>query len=135
YSNRRGSATPMDLEWAKDGRTGELFLLQARPETVHARRESLTLDRHILDEKGEVLVAGRSVGDSVGQGRARVVRSVWDLDQLQNGEVLVTEVTDPDWEPVLRRASAVVTDHGGRPCHAAIVSRELGIPAVVGTGE
>jgi pyruvate, water dikinase len=133
YSGARGAPTPMDLEWAKDGETGELFILQARPETVHARRPALFIERHHLDETGEALVTGRSVGERIGKGRARVVRSVTDLDQLEAGEVLVTEMTDPDWEPVMKRAAAIVTDHGGRTCHAAIVSRELGIPAVVGT--
>ena len=133
YSARRGTPTPMDMEWARDGRTGELFLLQARPETVHARESGLVLERHVLDGSGEVLAAGRSVGERIGAGRARVIRSVHDLEQLGPGEVLVTEMTDPDWEPVLKRAAAIVTDRGGRTCHAAIVSRELGIPAVVGT--
>ena len=133
YSAARGTPTPMDMEWAKDGRTGELFLLQARPETVHARETGLVLERHVLDQAGEVLVAGRSVGEKIGAGRARVIRSVADLEELRDGEVLVTEMTDPDWEPVLKRAAAIVTDRGGRTCHAAIVSRELGIPAVVGT--
>lgn len=135
YSALRGTPTPMDMEWAKDGRTGELFLLQARPETVHSRRAPLVLERHLLDGDGEVLARGRSVGDRIGAGRARVIRSVADLARLGEGEVLVTEMTDPDWEPVLKRAAAVVTDRGGRTCHAAIVSRELGIPAVVGTGD
>ena len=135
YSARRGEPTPMDLEWAKDGRTGEIFLVQARPETVHSRRrEGVALERHILDERGQVLVSGRSVGEKIGKGRARVIRSVTDLDRLEQGEVLVTEMTDPDWEPVMKRAAAVVTDRGGRTCHAAIVSRELGLPAIVGTG-
>jgi pyruvate,water dikinase len=133
YSARRGAPAPMDMEWAKDGRTGELFLLQARPETVHARETGLVLERWMLDETDEVLVAGRAVGEKIGAGQARVIRSVHDLEQLRQGEVLVTEMTDPDWEPVLKRAAAIVTDRGGRTCHAAIVSRELGIPAVVGT--
>ncbi|HEU0012369.1 MAG TPA: phosphoenolpyruvate synthase, partial [Longimicrobium sp.] len=133
YSARHDSATPMDMEWARDGRSGELFLLQARPETVHARESGLVLERHVLDEAGQVLAAGRSVGEKIGAGRARVIRSAAGLGQLGQGEVLVTEMTDPDWEPVLRRAAAIVTDRGGRTCHAAIVSRELGIPAVVGT--
>jgi pyruvate,water dikinase len=133
YSARRGAPTPMDMEWAMDGRTGELFLLQARPETVHARESALVLERWVLDETGQVLAAGRSVGEKIGAGPARVIRSAHDLEQLGEGEVLVTEMTDPDWEPVLRRAAAIVTDQGGRTCHAAIVSRELGIPAVVGT--
>jgi pyruvate,water dikinase len=133
YSQHHGADTPMDMEWAKDGLTNELFLVQARPETVHARRPGTTLERHHLDETGELLASGRSVGDRIGKGRARIIRSTSELDRLQQGEVLVTGMTDPDWEPVMRRAAAVVTDNGGRTCHAAIVSRELGIPAVVGT--
>jgi pyruvate,water dikinase len=134
YSTLRGIPTPMDIEWAKDGRSGELFLVQARPETVHARRDLLVLERFQLDTRGDVLAKGRSVGEKIGQGPARIIRSTADLEQLQQGEVLVTEMTDPDWEPVMKRAAAVVTDRGGRTCHAAIVSRELGIPAIVGTG-
>ncbi len=134
YSTLRHAPTPMDIEWAKDGRTGELFLVQARPETVHTRRDAMVLERFHLDSRGEPLVKGRSVGEKIGQGPARVIRSAADLEQLQPGEVLITEMTDPDWEPVMKRAAAVVTDRGGRTCHAAIVSRELGIPAIVGTG-
>jgi pyruvate,water dikinase len=134
YSELRGAPSPMDIEWAKDGRSGELFLVQARPETVHARRDPMVLERFQLEERGELLVTGRSVGERVGQGRARIIRSAADLEQLKQGEVLVTDMTDPDWEPVMKRAAAVVTDRGGRTCHAAIVSRELGIPAIVGTG-
>ena len=115
-------------------RTGELYLVQARPETVHTRQDAMVLERFHLDSRGELLAKGRSVGEKIGQGRARVIRSSADLEQLQPGEVLVTEMTDPDWEPVMKRAAAVVTDRGGRTCHAAIVSRELGIPAIVGTG-
>jgi pyruvate, water dikinase len=133
YSGLRGSDTPMDMEWAKDGQTGELFLLQARPETVHAVKARTTLQRYHLEARAEPLVTGRSVGERIGAGTARVVRSVGDLQQLREGEVLVTEMTDPDWEPVMSRAAAIVTDRGGRTCHAAIVSRELGIPALVGT--
>jgi pyruvate,water dikinase len=133
YSRLRGTLSPMDIEWAKDGRSGELFLVQARPETVHARRDPLVLERFSLETRGEVLAKGRSVGEKIGQGAARIIRSAADLEQLQQGEVLVTEMTDPDWEPVMKRAAAVVTDRGGRTCHAAIVSRELGIPAIVGT--
>jgi pyruvate,water dikinase len=134
YSRLRGTRTPMDIEWAKDGRTGELFLVQARPETVHTRRNPMVLERFHLDAPGDRIVTGRSVGEKIGFGPARVIRSSADLDELRPGEVLVTEMTDPDWEPVMKRAAAVVTDHGGRTCHAAIVSRELGIPAIVGTG-
>lgn len=135
YSRLRGSLSPMDIEWAKDGRTGELYLVQARPETVHAQRDPLVLERFQLGARGEVLAQGRSVGEKIGQGPARIIRSAADLEQLQAGDVLVTEMTDPDWEPVMKRAAAVVTDRGGRTCHAAIVSRELGIPAIVGTGK
>ncbi|RPH56791.1 MAG: phosphoenolpyruvate synthase, partial [Acidobacteria bacterium] len=134
YSRLRGTPTPMDIEWAKDGRSGELFLVQARPETVHTQRDPMVLERFHLDARGELLAKGRSVGEKIGQGPARVIRSSADLEQLQPGEVLITEMTDPDWEPVMKRAAAVVTDRGGRTCHAAIVSRELGIPAIVGTG-
>jgi pyruvate,water dikinase len=134
YSRLRGAPSPMDIEWAKDGRSGELFLVQARPETVQSKRNPLVLERFHLDARGETIATGQSVGEKIGQGPARVIRSSADLDQLQQGEVLVTEMTDPDWEPVMKRAAAVVTDRGGRTCHAAIVSRELGIPAVVGTG-
>jgi pyruvate,water dikinase len=134
YSTLRASPTPMDIEWAKDGRTGELFLVQARPETVHTQRDPMVLERFHLDARGELLAKGRSVGEKIGQGPARIIRSSGDLEQLQAGDVLVTEMTDPDWEPVMKRAAAVVTDRGGRTCHAAIVSRELGIPAIVGTG-
>jgi pyruvate,water dikinase len=133
YSRLRKTPTPMDIEWAKDGRSGDLYLVQARPETVHARRDAMVLERFRLDSRGELLAKGRSVGEKIGQGPARVIRSAADLEQLQQGEVLVTEMTDPDWEPVMKRAAAVVTDRGGRTCHAAIVSRELGIPAIVGT--
>jgi pyruvate,water dikinase len=134
YSRLRKTPTPMDIEWAKDGRSGELYLVQARPETVHTRRNAMVLERFHLESRGELLVTGRSVGEKIGQGPARVIRSSADLEQLQPGEVLVTGMTDPDWEPVMKRAAAVVTDRGGRTCHAAIVSRELGIPAIVGTG-
>ena len=134
YSQLRHAPTPMDIEWAKDGRTGELYLVQARPETVHTQRDAMVLERFHLESRGELLAKGRSVGEKIGQGPARVIRSAADLEQLQPGEVLITEMTDPDWEPVMKRAAAVVTDRGGRTCHAAIVSRELGIPAIVGTG-
>jgi pyruvate,water dikinase len=125
--------TPMDIEWAKDGRSGELFIVQARPETVHARATA-ALEVFRLRGRGKVLLRGRSVGARIGTGAARVVHGADELGAFRDGEVLVAAMTDPDWEPVLRRASAVVTDQGGRTCHAAIVSRELGIPCVVGTG-
>ena len=132
YSALHGKHTPMDIEWGKDGRTGELFILQARPETVQSRRDPVTMEQHVLDEAGEVVLTGRAVGDRIASGPVRIIRDVSQLDQFQEGEILVSETTDPDWEPVMRRAAAVITERGGRTCHAAIVSRELGVPAVVG---
>ncbi|MFE1231666.1 phosphoenolpyruvate synthase [Streptomyces sp. NPDC058745] len=126
---------PMDIEWAKDGLTGELWIVQARPETVQSRRRTTTLTRRRLTATpGEPLVDGLAVGEAIGQGRVVALDAPVDLDRFPPGGVLVTGVTDPDWEPVMKRASAIVTDHGGRTSHAAIVSRELGVPAVVGTG-
>ena len=122
---------PMDIEWGKDGRTGELFILQARPETVKSRSGE-TMVRFSLKEHSEVLSTGRSIGQRVGAGVARVVANVEEMNLIQPGDVLVTDMTDPDWEPVMKRASAIVTNRGGRTCHAAIIARELGIPAVVG---
>ncbi len=133
YSARAGSPTPMDVEWAKDGISGELFVVQARPETVHAKRPTAVREVYRLLEMGLPLLTGRSVGEKIGSGPVRVVR---DLDQLQDfrpGEVLVADMTDPDWEPAMKLAAAVVTNRGGRTCHAAIVSREIGVPCVVGT--
>jgi len=133
YSEHYGRPTPMDLEWAKDGRTGELFILQARPETVHGHEDVSALEIHTLQANEEPVLTGRSVGARVGAGPVRVVHDASELRDFEPGDVLVAEMTDPDWEPVLARAAAVVTDRGGRTCHAAIVSRELGIPCVVGT--
>ncbi|MDP2381494.1 MAG: phosphoenolpyruvate synthase [Nitrospirota bacterium] len=133
YSAKRGTPSPMDMEWAKDGLTGELFIVQARPETVQSLQPRDTLETYRLKEKGKVLVAGRSVGEKIGQGPVRVIRSARQIHEFQSGEVLVTDKTDPDWEPIMKIASAIVTDRGGRTCHAAIVSRELGLPAIVGT--
>lgn len=135
YSKARGEHTPMDMEWAKDGRTGELFIVQARPETVQARRAADVLERWVLEGDGDVLLVGRAVGDRIGSGPARAVTDVHHLAEFQDGEVLVADRTDPDWEPIMKKASAIVTNRGGRTCHAAIVSRELGIPAVVGAGD
>jgi pyruvate,water dikinase len=135
YSARAGRPTPMDIEWAKDGRNGDLYIVQARPETVHAQKRSASLEVFHLHGQGTVLARGKSVGERVGAGRARVIRSAEELSSFQDGEVLVAPSTDPDWEPVLKRAAAVVTEQGGRTCHAAIVSRELGLPCVVGTGD
>lgn len=133
YSRKKGQPTPMDMEWAKDGNTGELFIVQARPETVHSRRDVDVLETYHLTQRGKVLVTGHSVGGKVGQGRVRVIKSAHHLASFEQGEVLVTDKTDPDWEPIMKKAAAVVTNRGGRTCHAAIVSRELGLPAVVGT--
>ncbi len=133
YGKKAGTPRPMDLEWAKDGVTGELFIVQARPETVQSRRETEVLETHRLKSRGTVLASGRSVGDRIGRGKARVVRSPRHLGDFQDGDVLVADRTDPDWEPLMKKASAIVTNRGGRTCHAAIVSRELGLPAVVGT--
>jgi pyruvate,water dikinase len=133
-SERAGHDLPMDIEWAKDGLTDELFIIQARPETVHARKDRTVAETYrIKSDTPEPLASGQSVGEKIGVGRARVIKSIKDANLLQKGEILITERTDPDWEPVMKRAAAIVTDHGGRTCHAAIVSRELGIPTVVGT--
>lgn len=133
YSNVRGQFTPMDLEWAKDGQTGELFIVQARPETVQSLKQHDILKIYALKEKSKVLIEGRSVGEMIGQGPVRVIENARHLEQFQPGEVLVTDSTSPDWEPTMKKAAAIVTNRGGRTCHAAIVSRELGLPAIVGT--
>ncbi|MGW1344452.1 phosphoenolpyruvate synthase [Kribbella sp. NPDC002412] len=125
---------PMDIEWAKDGRTGELFLVQARPETVQTRREASSLRSYRLLETGSELVTGLAVGEAIADGRVCRLESAADIARFVDGSILVTRITDPDWEPIMRRAAAIVTDHGGRTSHAAIVSRELGVPAIVGTG-
>ena len=133
YSARRGRPTPMDIEWAKDGETGELFILQARPETVQSRKDVDVIETFRLQHRGRVLVTGRSIGDRIASGPVRVIKSAQHLGQFQDGEVLVTDKTDPDWEPIMKKAAAIITNRGGRTCHAAIVSRELGVPAIVGT--
>ncbi|RQW79053.1 MAG: phosphoenolpyruvate synthase, partial [Methylococcus sp.] len=134
YSNKRGSPSPMDMEWAKDGRTGELFIVQARPETVQSRKTAGVIESyHLKAAGGTPLITGRSVGERIAAGPVRVIQSVKDLHRFQEGEVLVADKTDPDWEPSMKKAAAIVTNRGGRTCHAAIVSRELGLPAVVGT--
>jgi pyruvate,water dikinase len=125
---------PMDIEWAKDGNTGKLYIVQARPETVKSRATTTTLERFQLNEKGKVLTEGRAIGQKIGSGKARVIRSLADMNKVQPGDVLVADMTDPDWEPVMKRAAAIVTNRGGRTCHAAIIARELGVPAVVGCG-
>lgn len=124
----------MDIEWARDGVDGKLYILQARPETVVSRGDGAILRRFVLKERGTVLVTGRAIGQRVGAGPVRVLESIAHMDRFQPGDVLVADMTDPDWEPIMKRASAIVTNRGGRTCHAAIIARELGIPAVVGTG-
>ncbi len=126
---------PMDIEWAKDGDDGLLYIVQARPETVKSRASATILERYLMKETGKVLVEGRSIGQKIGSGPVRVINDLSDMDQVQPGDVLVTDMTDPDWEPVMKRSSAIITDRGGRTCHAAIIARELGIPAVVGCGD
>ncbi len=133
YSARRGQPTPMDIEWAKDGLTGDLFIVQARPETVQSRKDVDVVETFKLKDRGPILVTGRSVGEKVASGPVRVIQSAQFLGQFRAGEILVTDKTDPDWEPIMKMASAIVTNRGGRTCHAAIVSRELGVPAIVGT--
>jgi pyruvate,water dikinase len=125
---------PMDIEWAKDGDDGQLYIVQARPETVKSRSSSNVMERYLLKEKGTVLVEGRAIGQRIGAGKVRIIKDVSEMDKVQPGDVLVSDMTDPDWEPVMKRASAIVTNRGGRTCHAAIIARELGIPAVVGCG-
>jgi pyruvate,water dikinase len=134
YSAKSGRPTPMDIEWAKDGQSGELFILQARPETVHALTRKSVREVYSLHETGPVLLRGRSVGEKIGAGPARVIKDVEALKTFKPGEVLVADMTDPDWEPTMKMAAAIVTGRGGRTCHAAIVSREIGVPCVVGTG-
>jgi pyruvate,water dikinase len=136
YSGQAGHPQPMDIEWAKDGKTGKLFVVQARPETVHSgkTREAVAQVYRLNSDHGAPLVMGQAVGERIGSGRVRVVRDAGDLPKVQAGDVLVARITDPDWEPVMRRVSAIVTDQGGRTAHAAIVSREFGLPCIVGTG-
>lgn len=125
---------PMDIEWAKDGQTKELFIVQARPETVHSQKDMATMKTYVLDEKGTLLVEGEAVGSKIGQGHVNIIKDAKDISQFKSGQVLVTDMTDPDWEPIMKIAGAIVTNRGGRTCHAAIISRELGIPCVIGTG-
>ncbi|MEC4818930.1 MAG: phosphoenolpyruvate synthase [Scytonema sp. PMC 1069.18] len=134
YSHVRGTYSPMDIEWAKDGITGQLFIVQARPETVQSQKSQNVIRNYKLQQISDVLVTGRAVGSMIGAGQARVILDVHKIDQFQAGEVLVTNKTDPDWEPIMKRASAIITNSGGRTCHAAIIARELGIPAIVGCG-
>ena len=133
YSAVHGRYTPMDMEWAKDGITGQLFVVQARPETVQSRKTKLTLKSYRLKTSGERLVSGHSVGEAIGVGKARLILDAPRMGEFQTDEILVTDKTDPDWEPIMKKAAAIVTNQGGRTCHAAIIARELGIPAIVGT--
>src|SRR5690554_645480 len=126
---------PMDIEWGKDGDDGKLYILQARPETVNSRRSSTTIERYLLNEHSEMLCEGRSIGHRIGRGPVRIIRGIEEMHLVQEGDVLVSDMTDPDWEPVMKKAAAIVTNRGGRTCHAAIIARELGIPAVVGCGD
>jgi len=135
YSTVRGVYSPMDIEWAKDGITGELFIVQARPETVQSQKSTTVLKSYQLKEHSEILATGRSVGASIGQGKAHVILDANQIHLFQPGSVLVTNKTDPDWEPIMKKASAIVTNQGGRTCHAAIIAREMGIPAIVGCGD
>ncbi|MGB5595367.1 MAG: phosphoenolpyruvate synthase [Crocosphaera sp.] len=135
YSQVRGTYTPMDIEWAKDGRTGELYIVQARPETVQSQKTANVLKTYQLKDHSTVVAVGRSVGAAIGQGKARVILEASKIEQFKEGEVLVTNRTDPDWEPIMKKASAIVTNQGGRTCHAAIIAREMGIPAIVGCGD
>lgn len=135
YTKLAGEGRPMDIEWAKDGQSGELFIVQARPETVQALKDREVIEEYVLGTTGELLASGLSIGSKIGQGRVRIIKDIRDMASFKDGEVLVTEMTDPDWVPIMKRAAAIVTNSGGRTCHAAIVSRELGTPAVVGTGD
>ncbi len=134
YSKKAGHFKPMDMEWAKDGETNELFIVQARPETVTSQRNPNVLETYVLNKRGKVLTEGGSIGAKIASGLVHVIENVKDINQFKAGEVLVTEMTDPDWEPIMKKAAAIVTNSGGRTCHAAIISRELGVPCVVGTG-
>jgi pyruvate,water dikinase len=132
YTKRAGTDRPMDMEWAKDGIDGELYMVQARPETVASQAEGMILEEFILKEQGEVITEGRAVGTRIAAGKAKIISDISQLGDFEPGDVLVSDITTPDWEPVMKQAAAIVTNRGGRTCHAAIVSRELGIPAVVG---
>ena len=134
YSEARGKYTPMDIEWAKDGISGDLYIVQARPETVQSQKSGSVIKNFKLNGTSDVVVTGRAVGEKIGQGKARVILDVHKIDEFQEGEVLVTNKTDPDWEPIMKKSSAIVTNQGGRTCHAAIIAREMGIPAIVGCG-
>jgi pyruvate,water dikinase len=133
YSNEAKKFKPMDMEWAKDGKTNQLYIVQARPETVQSQKDKSILEDYVLTQKGKIIIQGSSVGSKIGSGKANVIKDVSGINNFKKGEILVTDMTDPDWEPIMKIASAIVTNRGGRTCHAAIISRELGIPCVVGT--
>jgi len=133
YSKKFGFNKPMDMEWAKDGLTGEIYVVQARPETVESQKKDDILEIYSLKEKGKILLTGRAVGTKIGAGKVHIIDDISQMDSFKEGEVLVSDITTPDWEPIMKKASALITNKGGRTCHAAIVSRELGLPAVVGT--
>ncbi|HET9843145.1 MAG TPA: phosphoenolpyruvate synthase, partial [Gammaproteobacteria bacterium] len=122
----------MDIEWAKDGNSQELYIVQARPETIH-RHNARTLERYELLQQGKVVTTGRSIGQKIGQGKAKIINAITQIDEITSGDILVTDMTDPDWEPIMKKVAAIITNRGGRTCHAAIIARELGIPAIVGT--
>src|SRR2546423_8448158 len=126
---------PMDIEWAKDGADGKIYILQARPETVKSRRSAEGQESLLVKQKSEVLAAGRAIGHKIGAGIVRVLKDASEMGRIKPGDIIVTDMTDPNWEPVMKRAAAIVTNRGGRTCHAAIIARELGIPAVVGCGD
>jgi pyruvate,water dikinase len=133
YSQKAGHHKPMDIEWAKDGQTNQLFIVQARPETVHALKDLTKLIKYVLKGQGKVILQGGAVGGKIGNGKVKVIEDASNIGHFREGEILVTDMTDPDWEPIMKIASAIITNRGGRTCHAAIISRELGIPCVVGT--
>ncbi len=135
YSEKAGFFKPMDIEWGKDGNTGEMFILQARPETVQSQRDVNVLESYKLSESGNLLVTGTAVGSRIGAGPAHIIANVNDIKDFKKGEILITDMTDPDWEPIMKIAAAIITNKGGRTCHAAIISRELGVPCIVGTGD
>ena len=123
---------PMDIEWAKDGSDGKLYIVQARPETIYKEKTSRVLEQYSLGERGEAILTGKAIGSKIGKGWVKILDNVREIDKFNGGEVLVTKMTDPDWVPIMKKASAIITESGGRTCHAAIVSRELGIPCVIG---
>lgn len=135
YSAKKGHYQPMDMEWAKDGKTGELFIVQARPETVQSRKDRSKIITYDMVETADPIVTGVSVGDKIGHGKVKIIMDIHDAYDFKDGDILVTDMTDPDWEPIMKKASAIVTNRGGRTCHAAIISREMGVPAVVGCGD